>query len=295
MDRVPIKQSTKDGYDMRLKKLNNGQPIDNYAFLYDIDVIMDKISGFTAGTQRNYIIAIVQALRDVPVMKSMYEAYSEIMNQFNADLKVNNTKSIKQEANWVDQDQIDFVFKKLLDENIDLLCSKRNNITQTNWSAVTDTVLLALYVLQPPRRILDYMAMVIVKKLPKTLDPDLNYYALDTDTFTFQIYKTSGTYNTQTVVAPSKLATLLECYFKISRSQYMISKYDGSPYTKSYYITRILNKIFQKELGKSISVSMLRNIYLTDKFGSKIKELSSTAAAMGTSSSTIQNNYVKID
>ena len=301
-ERKQIKQSTKDGYDSRLKMLNKGKPVDNYAFLYDIDVVMQKISHLSPGTQRNYIISIVQALRDVPVMKNMLAAYTEIMNQFNAALKVNNNKSQKQVANWVEQDEIDAVYKKVFDENIDLFCSKKNSITELDWNRITETILLALLILQPPRRILDYTAMVIVKSLPVVIDKAVNYYDLSTDVFVFNNYKTAGTYNSQVFKAPSKLATLLECYAKIhvvslvrNGSIPMLCVFSGEPYTKSYSITRILNRIFKRELDVKISVSMLRNVYLTSKFGPQVASLANTAAAMGTSSSTIQNNYIKID
>jgi chorismate-pyruvate lyase len=56
-------------------------------------------------------------------------------------------------------------------------------------------------------------------------------------------------------------------------------------------ITRILNKVF----GKKVGVSLLRNIYLTDKYSNKVEDLKEDAEAMGTSSNTILNNYVKVD
>jgi hypothetical protein len=46
---------------------------------------------------------------------------------------------------------------------------------------------------------------------------------------------------------------------------------------------------------------MLRNIYLTDKFSdilitrAKLQELNETAKEMGTSSNTIQSQYIKLD
>jgi hypothetical protein len=301
-ERKQIKQSTKDGYDSRLKMLNKGKPVDNYAFLYDIDVVMQKISHLSPGTQRNYIISIVQALRDVPVMKNMLAAYTELMNKFNAALKVNDRKSKKQVDNWATQDEIDAVYKKVFNENIDLFCSKKKSITELDWDRITETILLALYILQPPRRILDYTAMVIVKSMPAVIDKAVNYYDLSTDTFVFNNYKTAGTYDSQVLKAPSRLATLLECYAKIHVSSLvrtgsipMLCLFSGESYTKSYAITRILNRTFKKELDIKISVSMLRNIYLTSKFGPQVALLANTATAMGTSSSTIQNNYIKID
>ena len=298
-----IKQSTQDGYTQRLKKLNDGQAIDNYAFLYDVNVVLDKIKDFKPSTQRNYIIAIVSALRNVPTMHSMFEVYSKIMDEMNTNLKKNNTKSEVQKDNWVSQEEIQKVFEKLSNETVDKFCSKRKHVTEIDWEKILETVILALYVLQPPRRILDYNSMIIVKKLPKELDKNINYYDLSTDTFYISNYKTSRTYKTQSFKAPSKLATLLECYtrlhpLKFTKEQIglpLLCKYNGSMFDKSYSITRILNKIFKRELNKRISVNLLRNIFLTDTFGPKVAQLSDVATAMGTSANTVGSHYIKID
>jgi hypothetical protein len=66
-------------------------------------------------------------------------------------------------------------------------------------------------------------------------------------------------------------------------------------FDKSYSITRILNRIFKRELGKKISVNLLRSIFLTDTFGPKVTQLQDIATAMGTSSDMVSNQYVKID
>ena len=56
-------------------------------------------------------------------------------------------------------------------------------------------------------------------------------------------------------------------------------------------ITKILNKIFNKK----ISSSMLRNIFLTDKYSGVIDELKKETSAMSTSVNTALNNYIKKD
>lgn len=297
-----IKASTKAGYEQRLKKLNDGKDVENYAFLYNIEIVMDKIKDLTLGTQRNYIISIVQALRDVPVMSSVLEKYTTIMNDMNTALKKNNTKSVVQKENWCTQEQIEGVYKTLLDSNIDLFVSKKKIGSEIEWDKVLEVVILALYVLQAPRRILDYTAMYIVKKMPKEIDQSINYYDLSSDTFYFNNYKTAGTYKTQSFKAPSKLATLLESYVKIHPVKLtatgkipMLCKFNGSLFEKTYAITKILNRVFKRDLGKRVSVNLLRNIYLTTKFGPKVAELSDTASKMGTSSNTIENQYIKID
>lgn len=57
-------------------------------------------------------------------------------------------------------------------------------------------------------------------------------------------------------------------------------------------MTQRLNKIF----GKKSSVNSLRHSYLTSKFGSQIeiqKEMDDISKQMGTSSSTVQDIYLK--
>jgi hypothetical protein len=56
-------------------------------------------------------------------------------------------------------------------------------------------------------------------------------------------------------------------------------------------MTLILNKIF----GKKVAVSMMRNIYLTSKYGNEQAKMKQDAHDLGTSLSTITTNYVKQD
>jgi len=57
----------------------------------------------------------------------------------------------------------------------------------------------------------------------------------------------------------------------------------------SQEITRILNKIF----GKKIGSSMLRNMYLTNKYGDMVEELKEDTKDMSTSVGTALNKYIK--
>jgi hypothetical protein len=54
-------------------------------------------------------------------------------------------------------------------------------------------------------------------------------------------------------------------------------------------MTRVLNKVFNRKLG----CSMLRHIYLSDKYGEESKDMKQDAIDMGTSIPTIQNQYIK--
>jgi hypothetical protein len=64
---------------------------------------------------------------------------------------------------------------------------------------------------------------------------------------------------------------------------------DGEPINKSGDITKILNKIF----GRNIGSSMLRNTYLTSKYGTMMQELKDDTTHMGTSVDVALNTYIK--
>jgi len=70
---------------------------------------------------------------------------------------------------------------------------------------------------------------------------------------------------------------------------HFLKTFYNEPLQKSQDITRILNKIF----GKNIGSSMLRTLYLSNKYSNIIEELKSDTADMSTSLGTARNNYIK--
>ena len=114
--------------------------------------------------------------------------------------------------------------------------------------------------------------------------------------FEFNQYKTSGTYNTQEVDVNPELVDILAKYAKLhplkkQKNFYLLVNYKGEPLLAVNAITRILNKIF----GKHVGASLLRNIYLSDKFKGHMEELDKVTKSMGTSARTGQDVYIKMD
>jgi hypothetical protein len=64
---------------------------------------------------------------------------------------------------------------------------------------------------------------------------------------------------------------------------------DNKELKNSTEITKFLNKIFDKK----ISSSMLRNIFLSSKYGNLVNELKEDTKQIGTSIDTALNNYIK--
>jgi hypothetical protein len=123
-----------------------------------------------------------------------------------------------------------------------------------------------------------------------TSNPNFNYY--NNGVFLFNNYKTNKVYKSQIEAVPKELNDILKVYLKFKpKNDHLLCYYDGTPLNHSNQITRILNRIF----GNKISVNMLRNIFISDKFSPAIKDMEDVAQAMGTSVNMLQNTYAKQD
>jgi integrase len=264
-----------------LKRLFGGE-FATLDFLADTDKILKQLESKPATTARSYLIAIVSALKTRN--KPLYDFYYEHMMTSNKALKENNTKSATQETNWESWKNIEDLLKHRLSSLPKK--SRKKPLTEEEYDDLLNTVILGLYVLQPPRRSQDYLNM----KIAEPTDVDSNY--LYSGRFYFNKYKTAKTYQTQVEPIPDALFDLLKAYWKWSpNTKYLLVDFDGKPLDRSNQITRRLNSLF----GKKISSSMLRNIFLTEKFSPAIKEMKEISQSMGTSVGMIQNNYAKQD
>jgi integrase len=295
-----ISESSLKLYLNNLKRLNGGNEIKNLVFLKDESKILDKIKDYKPNTRRTYLISIVSLLKEEPKMKKLYDKYYKYLMEYNNELKVNTTKSETQKENWITKEEIDELYKSMETSILEKIANKKK-ITEEEFNELLYFVVLSLYTLNPPRRNLDYMYMVIVKKYNDEMDKKFNYLDLENNLFHFNNYKTQGTYKTQTVAISPELQRIIKIYLGYHPLKSELKKKNGMipflvdnlgvPFETQNTITRMLNKIF----GKRVGVSMLRNVYLTNAFQPAIQELQNTTEQMGTSSNTAINNYIKMD
>ena len=315
-DGKTISESSKNLYLKNLVRLNDGQPIKNLNFLKDVEAIQKKLDELKPNTRRTYIIAIVSLLKsliDQPKMKKLYDRYYPSLEAINKDLKTSNEKTPKETDNWLSQEEIKSKFDELKTIYTELLESKSKKITEAQYNKLLDLVVLGLYVLQRPRRNMDYQDMTVTtqkvkvskKAVPEVPSEDTpkdtktlsNVLNLADNKFEFNNYKTKGSYLQQTESLDFELRQIVDLYLKHhplakemkKESVPFIVSYDGKAFTNNNDFTRLLYKIF----GKKIGVSMLRKIFLTDKYKETVDEMKKDAAAMGTSSGTIENHYIK--
>jgi hypothetical protein len=307
-DKKKLSDSSIQAYLRNLRKLNKDEVITNFNFLKDVDRIIERLSPYKENTKRNYLISIVSALSlyNKPLIKKLHDKYYDLMmqknEQINKDVNPNDLTET-QEKNWMSWTDV----KKKYDE-IELDVNsfyKQKAISENQYNSLLGYVILSLYIHQAPRRNKDYQIMKLVSTYKPEMSKEYNYLDLFKKEFIFNSYKTSNKYGTQVIRISDDLWNALVKYFKHHRC--VGSRSDGrkvlnenddgdwflvykncKPLDKVNSITRILNKIFDKAIGSS----MLRHIFLTDKYGDSLEKAEKDAKEMAHSSG-MQKDYIK--
>lgn len=215
------------------------------------------------------------------------EAYRKQMildaDAYNAEQK-KQKKSDAEEENWITQEE---VMKKLgeLERQTKHLFTKQN-LTMNELQQLQNYVILAVYTMIPPRRLLDYTVFKL-----RDINKDKDNY-MEGNKFVFNRYKTDSKYGRQVVNIPIKLRYIIQRWAKKHNNDYLFFSEVNTPIAQSR-MTQKLNKIF----GKNISVNMLRHIFITDNVLAAtpaLMKLEKVAKDMGHSVDT-QQLYKKVD
>jgi integrase len=285
-----LSENTINLYMTYLHKLNDNNLLKNIKFLRDPLEIIEKIKDYKETTQRNIIISIVSILK-VLDEKKLYDEYYKLMIERTKNIndKPKNEKTETQKKNWMSWDDIMIIYNDLL-KNLKL----SKNMDDTKYEKLLHFLVLSLYVLLPPRRNQDYLKMKITNKPEGVND---NFLDLKKKQFVFNVYKTSKKDGQVIINIPDNLFKILKLYIKHHPKLDLLKKEDipflvyfnGDKLTLDNSITRILNKIFNKKIG----ASMLRHIYLSNKYSKIINEQEKDSKMMSHNLQT-QKDYVKI-
>jgi hypothetical protein len=294
----------------------------------DVDIMKCKFSDienyfeknkYSISTQGSYLSAIVCYLEK--------EEHDDVVSDYIVKLRNSITniknelkdKSLKKQLS--DKEMQSFVSWNTLLKIFNKFGAYVNDMNVTEATILLDYTMLALYVKNPPRRILDYSNMWYIEKYDGNFtnnvidlnkindatyvntfdwtiveddeddfdddnDDDIvtkiekkNYYVKKNDNgyFIFGDYKTKKKYNIQILQITPDLVDILDKYIKFFSIKYdtrMFSarnKYEKvSPtFLKTNYFVERLKTIFMLTIGKNISASALRHIYIKDIYDKK--------------------------
>lgn len=250
--------------------------------LYDkeADKIIEHLKDTTPSTRKTKLACLF--------VLSGNQKYHSLMlhdiGSYTADLS-KQEKNEKQESSWVNTDQLKEKYNELK-HTADLLYKKQSHTT-TDLQQIQDYILMCLYsnVFIPPRRLMDYTNFKM-REINKEKD---NY--MDKNTFVFNAYKTSKVYGRQTLIIPVQLRNILNKWNKLTGNDNLLFDKSGNALTNVK-----LNQRLKSILGNNSSVNSIRHGVLSDMFQPSIEmqnKMKDYAIAMGTSASTIQQQYIK--
>ena len=275
-------------YLAKLRILNGNQPLKNLTFLKNVKAISEKLGSIqNDNTRKSYTASIVAVLnrQDDKASKKANEQYKTMFlkeRSIFTEKQALGEKSETQKENWLEQDEVMAIHKQL-DDKVNAIENK-TKLTEKEHKLVEDWLLLSLYVLQPPRRNSDYYMM----KFGMGDDNKFNYVCLDKGVYHFNNFKTSK-YGSEELPIPDKMKPVLKQYLDMTglkAGDFILFQKDTRR-TSSNSITKALNRI----LGKKVGSSMLRHIFLTDKYGD-VKDEQTNDAEFMSHSKTMQGNYV---
>tara|TARA_R110000765_G_scaffold110971_1_gene202499 strand:- start:1040 stop:2020 length:981 start_codon:yes stop_codon:yes gene_type:complete len=313
-----ITNSSLNVYVKNLDKLSldiTGKKWKNASFLKNYPIIIKNLEEKSLSTRKNYLSSILVGLS--PKGRGIYKkGYSKIASQYTIYLKeqgiiydkkiMEQKKSQKESDSWVTMEELKLVRNDYRKSIKKLGYNQKNNILRKkkHFDLIQKYLVASLYILQKPRR-LEYANMKMINKLEfdKLTDEEKennNYLVMggllrNKKFFHFGDYKTKKTYGIQTIEINKELNTVLNLWRKINSTEYLLLDSKRNKLSCNG-LTRLLHKTF-KPTGKNISSTMIRHIYLTEKYGDETSylEKKKDADEMGHSINEQQKIYVKIN
>lgn len=304
-DNHKLSDATASAYLKTLFMLNDKKPFKSLTFLRDTEAIEKRIADYAESTKKTIYASVASVLSlfsDKKAFKATHKYYFDKMMAKAEEAKEVDTakKTDTQEKAWIGWGEVE---KKRADMGEAVGKATANKkVSTAEYNNILSHLVLSLYIDVPPRRNQDYLDMkVYYAKANEKLDyidKDHNYLLIRKKVpvqFIFNKYKTSKKYGTQKIDIPESLAGIITTYLKYrpttpeekkDKEFNLLVSADGKPLTQANSITRILNNVFEKNIGSS----MLRHIYLSNKMD--ISEMKDDAEKMG-HSLTEQKKYLK--
>ena len=301
-----IKEKSLRAYMISLRKIHEKldtdaefDSIDKWLIGKNIEKIITLLSEMKITTRKNYLAAVIVALTtDKDTYEEALKEYRKyldiIVKEYNTQMK-SQTKSDKQEENWVSMDELKDVvagykkqIRKLDLTNKELWSNKEYNLYQ-------QYLIGLLYTELPPVR-LDYSNMFVIheRDYKKLKEKDKNFLVLvsrNKKYFSLGSYKTEDKYGVHIIEIPPVINTTINKFLQHNDSGYFLTNTQRNVLSDNG-LTKMLNRVFA-DTGKKISSTMIRHIYLSEKYDARQDEMEKDSKAMLHSVATQQNIYVK--
>jgi len=301
--RPNAKESTIKMYTANLMKLSKLMDTDNFKFLKKSDNVKEEISELHFTTQRNYynaIIVYLMAVSDNKKEDPLIDEYVELRDTLNKkyeDEQATGVISDKQSKNFVPIEEVNKMINDMGEEIKNKKIKKKEDLTAKDKSLLQSYILFNIYTRLPLRNDLAGMEAINKRSYNKLSEEDKkekNYLVINKNKMFMVLnnYKTSAKYKELDIDIPKDLEKLLRLYIRVNGMGVLFKSSTGKPLSRNA-LSQLLLKETKKRMGKSISTTMLRKIYLSSKYGKVKEEMEKDAKVMGHSTEVAQNVYIK--
>jgi hypothetical protein len=200
----------------------------------------------------------------------------ELAEQSNEQYK-KQEKTDKQKENWVDYEDLvslaNDILKRVKKHNI----LTKDELTRAEYNLLQEMVVLRFYLNFPLRNDLADVKVISSKDEDDKKDNFL-FVTPEKISLILNDYKTAKTFGPQEYDIDKKFSKIVRIFLKHNTSGYFITKTNRSQPISANGITKLLNRLFMRELDKKISTSMIRHITATydkrnDKTLAELEEL----------------------
>ena len=299
--RPNAKESTIKMYTSNLMKLMKMFESDDLKFLDKPEDVEDKLKELHYTTRRNYLNAITVYLlatedKDSDLIKE-YADLRDTLNKQYEDEQATGVISDKQKDNFVPIEEVNKMIATMGQEIKDKQLKKKEELTAKDKALIQVYTLFSIYTRLPLRNDLSLMETVNKRgynALSKEGKEDKNYLVINKNAMFMVLnkYKTSSKYDELKIDVPKDLEKLLRQYIRINGMGVLFKSSTGKPLSRNA-LTQLLIKTSKKYMGKSISTTMLRKIYLSSKYSDMKEELEKDNKVMGHSKEVAMDTYIK--
>ena len=318
MNQRQVKDVTVDAYLRSLNKTyntllkhasgNSGKAMPDLKWLENVDGVISFVRTMTnIGTQKNYITSFIVALGANGESKALEDVYQTelcVLKTKLDELYADGKKTQKQMDNMVSWHTI-LKFREQLRKRVNCMMKLKNNdktqVTKQDIMEYQEFVCLCLYTyLRPSRNDYHDTLMISNAEYNALSDEDKdnhNYMVLKNRSKAFYHradFKTRKSHGVDIVDIPRPLLKVLWRWFEVSGQNHLLINKDGSVMNSSG-LTRFLTNLFLKHINKRISSTLLRQIYLTDKYSDSVRDLRKDTLSMNNSIKVALRHYIKMD
>jgi len=290
---ISIKQ-----YEAQLKKIKKIFDSDDYDFLDNPEKVGDKLKDLHYTSVRNMynaIIILLMALNSSKKYDKLIKKYSDLRDELNnkyIEEQKTGVISDKQKPNFATMEEIDKMLKELKSE-VNVI-KKKSKLNKTDKSTVKAWILFNMLIRIPTRNDAANMLYITQKDYKKLSDDDKkqhNYLVNERNNlkFIYNQYKTSKKWGENIISVPPELKPMIRSYIKIMGYNLGDNIF---PLTRNA-LSQLLVKTSKRILDKKISSTILRKIYMSDKYSDMKDEMEKDAKIMGHSVATGQSVYTK--